>query len=91
MHSASHCGAVTATIEMSPSRQWYSATGCDDSPRRLPQRRFTVPLWVYIDTVHWCIEANASMALTSTTWPSPVRAAWIAAAAVPTAATAPCR
>ena len=91
MHSASHCCGLTATIEMSPSWHRYSATGCEDSPRRLPHRRFTVPLWVYIVTVHWCIEASASMALTSTTCPSPVRAAWMAAAAVPTAATAPCR
>ncbi len=65
-HSASHCCGATATTEMNPSAQRYSATGCDDSPRRFPHRRLMQPVWVYIVIVHWCRDAAASIDPTST-------------------------
>ena len=91
MQKWSHCSRLAApTLNHLPSPAWNKPIGWNDSPKRRPQRPFTPPVWVYMVSVHWWLAATASIAPTSTSWPSPVRAECIAAAAAPIAAQQPC-
>lgn len=68
----SHCGAIGAPMQIQPSRQRYRDIGWNASPKRVPQRRLTAPVWVYIVSDHWWPAAPHSIAPTSTSWPIPV-------------------
>ncbi len=76
MQKFSHWSRLGAPMQIQPpSAQRYSAIGWCASPNRAPHRPLTAPVWVYIVNDHWCPDATASIAPTSTSCPSPVRAA----------------